>query len=117
MNYNLVAQIILFCSSVGLVQMIFSKIPVLSDLPEVSEIENKSKIFSKLKKDIEEKNPLKDVQYEDLLENVLKKIRFLFLKTDNKIFGWSQELKENSQKRKIKEDGDYWERIKKNTGK
>ena len=117
MNYNLIAQVILFCSTVALGQMILRKIPILSSLSEVAETKEEEKLLTKLKDEIKEKNPLKDVQYEDLLQGVLKKIRFLFLKTDNKIFGWTQELKENSQKKKIREDGDYWDRIKKGTDK
>lgn len=89
---------------------------ILSGLPEVIEIKEEE-LFTKLKRKIKEKHPLKDVQYEDLLEKVLKKVRILFLKTDNKIFGWTQKLKENSQKKKIREDGDYWDRIKKGTDK
>ena len=117
MNYNLIAQVILFCSSIGLAQMIFRKMPVLSGLSEVIDIKEEDKLFTKLKKEIKEKNPLKEVQYEDLLRGVLKKVRILFLKTDNKIFGWTQKLKEDSQKKRIREDGDYWDRIKKNTDK
>ena len=117
MNYNLIAQVILFCSTVALGQMIFRKMPILSGLSEVVETKEEEKLLTKLKEEIKEKNPLKDVQYEDLLESVLKKVRIFFLKTDNKIFGWTQELKENSQKKKIREDGDYWDRIKKNTSK
>ena len=117
MNYNLIAQSILFCSSVGLGQMIFRKMSILYSLPETIEIKEEEKLFTKLQKKIKERNPLKEVQYEDLLRGALKKIRILFLKTDNKIFGWTQKLKENSQKKKIREDGDYWDRIKKNTDK
>jgi hypothetical protein len=45
----------------------------------------------------------------------LKKIRLFFLRTDDKIFGWTQKLKENEQKEKIEKEGDYWDKIKKNT--
>ena len=117
MNYNLVAQVVLFCSSIGLGQMIYRKMPILAGLSEAAETREEDKLLTKLKKGIKQKNPLKDVQYEDLLETVLKKVRILFLKTDNKIFGWTQKLKENSQKKRIREDGDYWDRIKKNTDK
>ena len=117
MNCNLIAQVILFCSSIGLGQMIFRKIPVLSGLPETVEVRDEEKLLSKIKKEIEEKNPLKEVQYEDLLGRALKRVRILFLKTDDKIFNWTQKLKENSQKKKIREDGDYWDRIRKGTNK
>ena len=117
MNYNFIAQVILFCSSVGLGQMILRKMSILSGLFEIVQTKKEEKLLTKLKKEIREKNPLKEVQYEDLLGKALKRIRVLFLRTDNKIFGWTQKLKENSQKKKIREDGDYWDRIKKNTEK
>ena len=117
MNYNLIAQVILFCSTAGLAQMIFRKMPILSGLSEAVEIKEEEKLLVKLGKEVKEKNPLKDVQYEDLLQGVLRRVRILFLKTDDKIFGWTQRLKENSQKKKIREDGDYWDRIKKSTDK
>ena len=117
MNYNLIAQIVLFCSSIGLGQMIFRKIPILSGLSETIETEDRELFLEKIKKGIKEKNPLKGIQYEDLLREALKNVRILFLKTDDKIFGWTQRLKESSQKKKIREDGDYWDRIKKDTEK
>ena len=117
MNYNLIAQVILFCSTVGLGQMIFRKMPILSGLSEAIETKEEEKLLVKLGKEVKEKNPLKDVQYEDLLQGILRRVRILFLKTDDKIFGWTQRLKENSQKKKIREDGDYWDRIKKSTDK
>jgi len=55
MNYNLVAQIILFCSSVGLAQMIYRKMPILSGLSEAMEVKEEDKILSKLKEGIKEK--------------------------------------------------------------
>lgn len=117
MNYNLIAQVILFCSSIGLIQIIFRKMSVLSSLPEDIKTEVREGFFTKVKKELKEKNPLEKAKYEDLLGKVLKNIRIVFLKTDNKIFGWTQRLKEDSQRRKIREDGDYWDRIKRDTEK
>jgi len=97
--------------------MIFVKMPVLSGLPETIEVKDGEKLIEKVKKQIKETNPLKEVKYEHLLGQVLKRVRILFLKTDDKIFNWSQRLKENSQKKKIQEDGDYWDRIRKGTNK
>ena len=113
MNYNLIAQLVLLGSTIGLGQIIFSKISVLSSLPNKINIEiDKKEVLVKIKDGIKETNPLKHVKYEDFLWQFLKKIRILFLKADNKIFGWSQKLKENSQKKEIKEDTGYWDRIK-----
>jgi len=78
MNYNLIAQAILFCSSIGLGQLIFRKMPILSNLPETIGTEDGELFLEKIKKEIKEKNPLKEIQYEDLLGNALKNIRILF---------------------------------------
>ena len=117
MNYNLISQVTLLLSSIGLGFMVFNKIPVLSELSEAKEIKDKEALVSKIKKEIKIKNPLENIRYEDFLGRILKKVRMLFLETDNKIFSWSQKLKNESQKHKIEDDKDYWDRIKNNTNK
>jgi hypothetical protein len=92
--------------------MILSKMSVLSNLPVAQAEEDFSK---KLKRKLVDENPLREIDYGDLLRRFLQKIRIFFSKTDDKIFGWTQRLKENSQKKKIREDGDYWDKIKRDT--
>ncbi len=113
MNYNLIFQFTLLFSVAGLGKIIFSKMPDLVELPENLELEEKENPFVRIRKWIDSKNPLRNFDYVDFLSKILKKIRVLFLKTDNKIFGWSQRLKENSQKKKIREEEDYWDKIQK----
>lgn len=114
MNFNLAAQVTLILSSIGLGRIIYTKIPVLSGLSEDSSLEEDS-FWIKAQQKFKEKNPLREIDLKEFLMNVLKKVRIFFLKTDDKIFGWTQKLKEDSQKKKIKEDGDYWDKIKNNT--
>ena len=52
MNYNLIAQVILFCSTVALGQMIFRKMPILSSLSEVAETKEEEKLLTKIKGEI-----------------------------------------------------------------
>lgn len=113
MNYKIISEIILIGSSVGLGGIIIRKIPTLVALPE-KEIKEQEKI-GKIKRKIGKLNPFKDFSYEKFLHKALTKIRILSLKTDNKTANWLQKLRENSQRKKIMEDDDYWDEIKKAT--
>jgi hypothetical protein len=115
MNYNLVAQTTLLFSFVGLIQIFLSKIFILSEISKKIEIREEGNLFEDLRKKLITDNPLRKVDYRNLLMGFLKKIRLFFLRTDDKIFGWTQKLKENEQKEKIEKEGDYWDKIKKNT--
>ena len=117
MNSELVAIIILFGSFLGMGVIISRKIPVLVELPEVPARANWKDILSKLKEKIKVLNPFKSFSHEMFLQKLLSKIRILSLKSENKIGNWLQELREKSQKKKFKEDDNYWEEIKKTTKK
>ncbi len=92
----------------GMGAMIFRKIPILVELPEVAE--KGEPISSKLKKKIKEWNPFKNFSYERLLQKLLSKIRIWALKVDAKTFHWLQKLRQ-SKKKKFENDN-YWEEIK-----
>lgn len=91
--------------------IIFKKIPVLVDLPEI--VERREPLGLKLKEKIKELNPLKNFSYNLFLQKVLSKIRILSLKVENKTFHWLQKLREKSKK----VDENYWEKLKKLTKK
>ena len=91
--------------------IIFRKIPVLLTLPDIS-LQRES-FISKLKEKLKKLNPFKNFSYEILLQKILTKIRILSLKTDNKTFNWLQKLREKYQKKKMENDANYWEEIKK----
>ena len=90
---EIIAIVILISSILGIGIIIYRKIPALKTLPEPVEkpIDNKSNIKKKVK------NLL--ISNEKYLQKILSKIRILFLKIDNKTFGWLQELRKRSQKR------------------
>ncbi len=114
MNYELVAQIILVFSLLGIGAILFRKIPVLAELPEITP-KREEKLSAKAKKKIQEFNPFKSFSSEIFLQKLLSRLRILTLKTDNKTSGWLQKLREKSQRKKNLENDNYWEEIKKST--
>ena len=112
MSSETIALIIFSTSSLGLGGMIVRKIPTLSALSETTEEDRGGSLFLKLRRGIRKISPLKNFSYEVFLQKVLTKVRILSLRTDNKTSTLLQKLKENAQKKKIREDGDYWEKIK-----
>lgn len=115
---ELIAIIILLSSIIGMGVIIFRKIPVLVELPEISPQEKRGEalhFFQKGMERIKGISPFKSFSYEIFLQKILSKIRILNLKSENKIANWLQRLREKSQKKKL--DDNYWEEIKKSTKK
>lgn len=117
MNYEIIAQIILFGSTVGLGTIIFRKIPLLITLPEDIVEKEKEPLVLRLKNRIKRNNPLRDFSYNIFLQKILTKIRILSLKTDKKTFYWIKKLRENRHRKKMRENDNYWEEIQKSTKK
>ncbi len=120
MKFELILQIILFTSSVGLGVIIFRKIPALRTLPqkEFSGFADiKQAISLKLKKGIQKLNLLKDLSYEVFLEKTLSKTKNISVKFENKMSNLLVEAKENTKQREIRENDNYWEDLKKATKK
>ena len=118
MSYELIATIILFGSLLGMVVILFRKIPVLVELPEVSPRKKRQKapgFFQKGIEKIKKSGPFKSFSYEIFLQKILSKVRILSLKTENRTFSWLQKLREKSKRKKIKENDNYWEELKKST--
>ena len=113
---ELIAIIILLCSVVGMGVIVWRKMPVLVELPEVLP-EKGEPVSSKLKRKIKEFNPFKKFSYEIFLQKLLSKIRILSLKSENKTGSWLQRLRERSKKKKFEENDNYWEKLKKSTKK
>jgi hypothetical protein len=108
---DLIATIILISSLLGVAVIIFRKIPILVELPEV--LPEKAEPFSsRLKKKIKEFNLFKKFSYELFLQKLISRIRILILKIDNQAFHWLQKLKERVKKKKMENDN-YWEELKK----
>ena len=89
--------------------IILRKVSVLSGLaPEQIE----KGIFSHIKSQIKEKT-LKDFSVELYLHKILSKIRVLTLKTEHRIGGWLNHLRQRNIERKNYFSEDYWNKIKK----
>lgn len=97
MNFQILAQIILAFSFLGLIAMIARKIPALVAL-EVPESSKEGRIL-KLKKKIQEANPLKGTKPEIFLQKILSKVRVLSLKADNKAANLIQILHKRVEKK------------------
>ena len=117
MKFESILQIILFGSSIGLAGIIFKKIPVLKSLSDehFKASEKKQEFVLRLKAGIKKRNPLKGLSYEMLLEKILTGINMISLKVGNKVSGSLQDLKQSTKERKLRENDNYWEKIKKST--
>ncbi|MDO8663828.1 MAG: hypothetical protein Q7K28_03280 [Candidatus Wildermuthbacteria bacterium] len=117
MSYSiqLVSQIILILSGLGLLSLIFHKVPELLSSPAIDakkEGGTRAAFLSRLLAKVRKIGPLKDFSYDIFLQKLISRIRILTLKTDNKTLNWLQKLREKTQN-KFKKEGNYWEEVKK----
>jgi len=117
MKFESILQIILLGSSIGLAAVIFKKIPVLRTLADKpsQDFEKKQELDLKLKTGIKKLNPFKGLSYEILLQKILTGVREFSLKLENRVSNLLKELKRNTEERKVRENDNYWEEIKKAT--
>lgn len=111
MSSSINLLIILGFSILGMVAMIFKKIPVLTALSE-TQSELKWEFFAKFKTKIKKVSPFKSISYEIILQRILSYVRILTLKTDHKTFNWLQKLKEKAKMKKFHKNDNYWKEIK-----
>jgi len=109
-NYDLIAQIILAVSFLGLGIMFFRKVPLLLVFPEKEEPQKSLSL--KLKENISALNPFRNFSYDVFLQKLLTKIRILSLRTDHQTFNLLKKLREKTQKKKLENDN-YWDEVKK----
>jgi len=97
-------------SGLGLVFLVWRKIPVLASL-QVKEQKReglKEKIKLKILKILDQQK----ISFEKWLEKFLMKVRIFALKTDYKTWHWLRKIKEKKQKSKEVFNDNYWEKIK-----
>lgn len=114
---EILATIIFFGSLFGIGTILFRKIPLLVELPETQKKFSFKKAVLNFKEKIKTLNPFKDFSGEIFLQKILSKIRILALRSENKIANWLQGLRERAQKKKRKENDNYWSELKKKTKK
>jgi len=119
MKFESILQIILFGSSIGLAGIIFKKIPLLRTLPVESSLllEKKQDFVLRLKTGVRRLNPFKNLSYEMFLEKLLTSLRALSLRIEGKTSVSLQQLKQAVKEKKIRENDNYWEEIKRTTEK
>ena len=108
---ELIATIILFGGLVGMGVILFRKIPVLAQLPEVPTSFGFKIKIQRIAEKIKNSKYFKTPLFEILLQKVLSKVRILTLKIENKTGSLLQKLREKSQKKK--ENDQYWRKLKK----
>lgn len=107
---ELVALIVLILSLCCLGLIILKKVPLLLELPETVPF---SFNWQECLKKIKSCCPFNNFSFGIFLQKTLSKIRILTLKTDNKTSNWLQRLREKNQKKKIEQDDDYWQQLRK----
>lgn len=116
MSYEIIiSAIVLVGSLLGISRIVFRKIPILAELPEVSEGWLKEPLWHKLRDKIKNTKPVKSFSFEMFLQKILSRITILTLKIESKTANWLQKLRERAQKKSLGEDN-YWERLKKSAG-
>ena len=108
---ELIAIIILFGGLVGMSVILFRKIPVLAQLPEISPIPSFNTRIRKILEKIKIIKHFKLPPLEIFLQKILSKIKILTLKIETKTEDWLRKLREKTQKKK--ENEKYWQELKK----
>ena len=108
---ELIAAITLIGSILGMVIIIFRKIPVLAQLPEISPSPGFNARIRKILERIRITKHFKLPPFEIFLQKILSKIKILTLKIETKTENWLRKLREKTQKKK--ENETYWQELKK----
>lgn len=114
MSFSIIGLIILILSFLGVGFIIFRKIPVLVQAPEIQSEEPAENLIPNLLKKIKELRIFKNFSAETFLQKFLARIRILALKIDSRIFNLLKKLREKTQKSKLENDT-YWDEVKKPT--
>jgi hypothetical protein len=111
MNSNLISLIILAVSFLGLVFLVFKKIPALAALSGETSPVGENGFFSKIKNGVKNAPGIKSFSPEIFLQKIISQIRVLSLRADHKTANWLKQLREKTQQKKL-DDGDYWQDLK-----
>ncbi len=110
MIFEIIALIILLGSLIGMGVIIWRKLPVLVELPEITEL--KENLFLRMKNKILDIPFIKNFSFELFLQKILSRIRVLTMRTENKTAAWLQKLRQKSQEKKNFENDNYWQELK-----
>ena len=110
MSYEIISIIVLSGSLLAMLTIIFRKIPILVELPEIAEKPLLGNFWQKLKEKIKNLPPFKSFSSEVFIQKLLSKIRILTLRIENKIANYLQKLREKGKKKNL---DSYWQKLKK----
>jgi hypothetical protein len=114
MNYEiLISAIVLAGSIFGILSVVFRKIPILTELPEVREGYLKEPVWTKIENRIKNSKHVKSFSFELFLQKLLSKIRVLTLKIESKTASQLQTLRQRAQRKNLLGEDNYWEKLKK----
>lgn len=102
---------IFFTGIAGTLIIIFRKIPILINLPEISALPAHDSLAAKLMKKFNAISPVKNFSYELFLQKILTKIRIFILKIENLTFHWLQKLRESQKKKNNLGIDVYWDKL------
>ncbi|MFA5368887.1 MAG: hypothetical protein WC303_02670 [Candidatus Paceibacterota bacterium] len=111
MNFEIIAEIILAVSFLGIIGIVFRKIPHIKDLPHKEDFLRTKKIKEKIKETTIEYWTEKMGEVKIFLQKFLLKTRVLFMKADNRAVALLHKLTETPEKSKTTVD-DYWKGLK-----
>ncbi len=110
MSYEVIFSLMLMAMGfLGMGVIIFKKIFVLVNLPEIAEEKVKSEFKPK------EEIVSKDKYHEKFFNDTVFKIKTATSKTEIKAAEWIKNLRKMTPKGKAKKQDNYWEEIKKST--
>ena len=106
------ALAIFISSFLGILYILFKKIPDLTALPEraLNKVSLKE-IFSAGFEKIHIKDFPAKLSFDIFLHKILSRVRIIILRLENKINKWITTLRERTQQKNIKGDN-YWQKIK-----
>ena len=108
---ELIAQIILVGSLLGMMMIFLRKIPTLVNLPLNSGTSSNGLDLG-IKKGFTKINPLNSFSFENFLQKILLRSKILTVKSENKISDWMKRL-EKCPKHDDRFKENYWEEVKK----
>jgi hypothetical protein len=109
---TLILIAILFGSLIGIIVILYRRIPDLVKLSE-DPLNWRVGFLPKIKKEVRKLPGAKTLDYELYLQKMLSRVRVLTLKTENKTGNWLERLRQKSNQKSNQKSDTYWEELRK----
>lgn len=111
---DIISLIVLTFSFLGILVIVYRKIPILAELQETAKPTHSWKNLSRgILQKLGRIKPVKNFSPELFLHKILSKVRVLVLKIDTKTSSWLHRLRERAKKKKMAQIDNYWQEIRK----